>query len=227
MKLSGCTVSLLLWVTFWPVRANACDCATQPVCQSAWTSDIVFVGVVEQNDTTGARIVVEEQFRGERLGQRILIEPTERGVGCSYSFFAVGERYLVFGLKDSSGRWEAHQCGGTSRLEQAAEPLRYIRQALARPGPGRLSGDGFVDIDPGELVRSGPPLAHLRVSLLSASVSLTTVTDAAGRFQFSSVPAGDYMFTVDVPSELEPLPPRRISIGRNACIRHAFWTTKR
>ena len=90
-----------------------------------------------------------------------------------------------------------------------------------------MSGDGFVDIDAGEFVRLGPPLAHLRVSLVSARRSLTAVTDAAGRFQFSSVPAGDYMFTIDVPSELQPLPPRRISIGWNACIRHVFWTTKR
>ena len=90
-------ISLLLWVTLWPLRADACDCASQPVCQSAWTSDIVFVGLVEQNDTTGARLVVEEQFRGERIGKRILIESTERGVGSNYSSLPSANATLSLG----------------------------------------------------------------------------------------------------------------------------------
>ena len=129
--------------------------------------------------------------------------------------------------KDADGAWKVSLCGGTGLLDQSEGPLKYIRDALAHPGEGTLSGFAFVDIDPGTGVKSGPAISNVRLVLRGSNRELTTRTDLKGTYRFEMVPPGDYTLTVELPRDYTPVPPKHVAIGKGACGNHFFWTTKR
>jgi Carboxypeptidase regulatory-like domain len=211
--------------------AQACSCAPLPPCESFWTADVVFIGradsVVEKKPGAQvAQLAVDEWLRGERVGPKLTILSYGVGGSCDYGFTA-GSRYLVHAKKRPDGTWSASLCGGTASLADAAAALKYIRSALEQPGAGTLSGNAFIDTDPGEGVKSGAPIANARLILRSPRGEQTARTDGDGNYRFMAVPAGEYTLVAELPDDHAPVPPKRLAIGKDACLRQVFWTTKR
>ncbi len=226
-----CLVLVLLATLLVPDPADACSCALLSPCHTFWMADTVFIGhaqsVVEKtrgNQVT--RFVVEEWLRGERVGAEMTTTSYGVGGSCDYGF-QQGVKYLVHASKRADGSWSVFLCGGTAPIEQAADALRYIRAALAHPGEGRLSGFAFVDIDPGTGVKSGPSISNVRLVLRGANRELMTRTGPDGTYRFEAVPPGDFILTVELPPDYTPVPPKHLAIGKDACVNHNFWTTKR
>ena len=223
-------VGAVLVSASFPRQALACSCPAPAVCSSPWTADVVFVGLAENvarpaPRTEITRLRVEEWFRGERIGEEITVPAYSVGGSCDYGF-EQGKRYVVYANHRPDGSWHVEECSGTSPVERAAQQLTYIRDALANPGPGTLSGNAFVDVDPTEGVRLGPFIAGARVALEAGTRRFVATTDSQGQYRFDTIPAGEYMFSADLPPDLTPVPRKRIIIGKGACISHTFWTTK-
>ena len=224
-------ILVLLATLLVPDPADACGCAQLSPCHTFWMADTVFIGraqsVVEKtrgNQVT--RLVVEEWLRGARIQGELTTYSYGVGGSCDFGF-KEGSRYLVHATKDADGAWKVSLCGGTDLLDQSEGPLKYIRDALAHPGEGTLSGFAFVDIDPGKGVKSGPAISNVRLVLRGSNRELTTRTDLKGTYRFEMVPPGDYTLTVELPRDYTPVPPKHVAIGKGACGNHIFWTTKR
>jgi hypothetical protein len=71
-------------------------------------------------------------YRGEITGDAI-IETGLSGGDCGYNF-VTGESYLVFAWKEESGKLSTSICSGTTLLEDAGAPLRFLRGEAATAG---------------------------------------------------------------------------------------------
>jgi len=231
-KRHGLILAIVLLSACIPDAAHACSCARLAACETFWTSDVVFIGRAQRvlkipGGAQEARFVVDEWLRGQRAGSALTIFSYGVGGSCDYGF-EEGTRYLVHATKRAAGTWGASLCGGTAPVAEAAADLKYIRDALAHPGDGTLWGNAFVDLDPGEVVKGGPPIANARLVLRSSSGrELTTQTGKEGNYRFEAVPAGEYTLVVQLPSDHNPVPPKRIVVGKGACLQHVFWTVRR
>jgi hypothetical protein len=222
---------ILLAAVGIPDAAHACSCDRLAACQTFWTSDVVFIGRAHRvlktpGGAQEARIVVDEWLRGQRVGAELTIFSYGVGASCDYGF-TEGTRYLVHATKRPAGTWGASLCGGTAPVAEATADLKYIRDALEHSGDGTLSGYAFVDINPREGVQTGPPISDARLVLRSSRGELTARTGKEGNYRFEAVPAGEYTLVVELPPGHKPVPPKRIVMGKGACLRHVFWTVKR
>ncbi len=223
-------ILIALAAFFTPEAAHACSCAKLRPCWTFWTADVVFIGRAQSvvQKTPGdqvARFVVEEWLRGEKVGSEITT--ISRGIGgsCDYGFDQ-GTRYLVHASRRPDGTWSVSLCGGTAPIEQAADDLKYIRDALAHPGPGTVTGMAILNIDQGERKLSRP-IGDARVVLQSSRQEWTTRTDKEGSYRFEAVPPGDYTLMVEAPTGHQPIKPKRIAVGKDACAHHSLFTIKR
>ncbi len=171
-KRIGLVLVILIASAGIPDAAHACSCAMPAACETFWTSDVVFIGrahrvLKKSGGAQEARIVVEEWLRGQRVGSELTIFSYGVGGSCDYGF-EEGTRYLVHATKRQAGTWGVSLCGGTAPIAQATADLKYIHDALEHPGEGALSGNAFIDIDPGEGVRTGPPISNARLVLRSS-----------------------------------------------------------
>ena len=172
------------------------------------------------------RLIVEEWLRGERVGAAMTTTSYGVGGSCDYGF-RQGVRYLVYSSRRADGTWSVSLCGGTAPSEQADDDLKYIRDALAHPGDGTFSVHSFVDIDPGEGVKAGPPPAGARLLLRARVVSCVALFEQNGTYRFGAVPAGEYTLTVELSSDYTPVSPRHVVIGKGACLVQLVSVTKR
>jgi hypothetical protein len=205
-----------LLAVFWalvPARADACMCAPKQPCDGFWTAEVVFIGRAESVTNRGgdqvSRFVVQEWLRGERPVGDITIHSRGVGGSCDYDF-KHSVRYLVHGSRRPDGTWSAFICGGTLPLDQATDALRYIREALANPGAGGVSGTAFQ-------ARSSRMVADARVFLRTPQRELVARTDAEGRFAFTAVPPGEYTLVLETPPGLGSAVPQRVGVGKNSC----------
>jgi hypothetical protein len=252
-----CAAVLLVAVGVFCVSASAveaCTCLASPNnCQLAATADAVFEATVEsvelaprgptpdQASIANRRLSASEHlFLGELRRINLRDSRAWRGASqetvltaasadaCGYDFRA-GTRYLIVATRLEDGRLVVTSCGLTRPISEAAALLEYVqtlRQSDAHPriwGKVRIvaapqSGRGF---DPG---------VGLRVTAVGP-VQRSTVTDADGRFVFSSLPYGDCELDIRVPDSRPPLllsalpdGPVRLQRGRiPACEEVDYW----
>ena len=189
---------ILLAALFLPDAAHACSCAKLSPCSTLWTADAVFIGraqsvVEKRRGHQVTRFVVEEWLRGERVGAELTTFSCGIGGSCDYGF-EQGTRYLVHASRRADATWSVSLCGGTAPLAQATDDLKYIRDALAHPGPGTVTGIAILNIDQGErkLSRS---IADARVVLRSSREERTTRTDKEGNFRVRGCAGRGYTLT--------------------------------
>ncbi len=220
---------ILLAALFLPDAAHACSCAKLRPCWTFWTADAVFIGraqsvVEKRRGDQVTRFVVEEWLRGERLGAELTTFSYGVGGSCDYGFDQ-GTRYLVHASRRADATWSVSLCGGTAPLAQATDDLKYIRDALAHPGPGTVMGMAILNIDQGER-KVSRPISDARVVLRSSREERTARTDKEGSFRFEAVPAGESTLTVEAPAAHQPIRPKRIAVGKDACAQ-LFFTIER
>ena len=93
---------------------------------------------------------------------------------------------------------------------------------LGQPNAGTLSGVVFADLDRDGVRDTGEPGiagATVVVRQVGGALNRQVTTDAAGSYQFTGLPAGDYELTVALPGALSATTPatmnRTIVTGAN------------
>jgi hypothetical protein len=92
--------------------------------------------------------------------------------------------------------------------------LDFLRRARAAPLPASITGQ--------VVVRHKAPatlgaLAGARLTLRGGGREISAQTDDQGQYSFTRVPPGDYMVHVQVPDNVKPIPPTRITLVSGAC----------
>ena len=156
--LSICSVALLI---FSQIEVVACGCPgskdtdiTMAVTQHFGNASIVFSGEVIakefvpiiKEDTSGKAIKAENlvykflvggwwkgKFKDEITLNTSHFRYPDLGYGensgCEYSF-EVGEKYLVYAV-GSKGKFIAHSCSGTTRIENAEKDIQQLQKLKA------------------------------------------------------------------------------------------------
>jgi hypothetical protein len=215
-----------------PSVADACDCGRLAACEVFWTADAVFVGRAERVELAEGRhyrahLVVERWFRGETLGNRVVIDTRGAEISCEAYTFDEGQRYLVFAVKGAQGEWRTPLCGGTQPFASAATDLELVRGALRGRSPGSVSGFAFVSMSHMVMLQTGPPLVGARLTLESSSHRYTATTDKGGNYRFEEVAAGTYTLRVDPPPGVAAIRSMELEVHPSECVRHGFGTAPR
>jgi hypothetical protein len=215
-------IAVALLAVFCPRPAEACDCASTPICHGLWAASAVFLATADRvaSPSPGSedvRLVVDEVLRGE-VGRTITLHQTGLGASCDYDFTR-GGKYLVFATKLKNGSWQVLVCSGTRPRDALAErDLTYIRGALASPGTGAVSGYARAAQRRGDHSRTGVPLKDLLVTLRAGTNQVSVRTDANGEFRFDRVSAGRYSVVIGTKKLTTVLPSAAIAVGAEACL---------
>ncbi|HEX4913404.1 MAG TPA: carboxypeptidase-like regulatory domain-containing protein, partial [Vicinamibacterales bacterium] len=175
---------------------------------------------------SAAHLVVGEWLRGEKVGQKVVIDVTGAAFACNAYGFAEGVTYMVHASRGEHGEWRVWKCGGTAPLAFAAAALKYARESSRGNAPGRLYGFGFIDERPDPNDQGGPPLVGGALRLSSDRRTFATTTDAKGDYRFDGIPPGEYTLHI-THAGIQALPPKRFVVGTEACIFYPFWSRPR
>lgn len=211
MKRAPILLLSLLGLLVAPAAADACSCVGgTPLCQSFWTTDVVFSGEVISIGSTPnpyggqypahrlVRLKVLDAFRGGVQG--VVEVATGAGGGdCGYNFIQ-GMTYLVYAHAGKSGL-STSICSRTRVLSQAGEDLAYIRGAMQQPSAaGRVFGRVVYPRDPdGPPGTDSTPIGGYTVTLSDGQTTRSTTTARDGTYEFTGVAAGDYTVRVQLP----------------------------
>ncbi len=201
-----------------PDVARACSCATLPVCTTLSQSELVFVGRAERvtklaPGSEKTEFVVREMLSG---AQTTKLDVYAHGLGgsCDRSF-EQGREYLVFASRRDDRTWRVLLCSNTDVVDRVPPAdLDFLRRARAAPLPASVTGQVVVrhkaPAKPGSL-------AGARLTLRGGGREVSAQTNDQGQYTFKSVPPGDYMVDVQVPDNVKPIPPTRITLVSGAC----------
>lgn len=188
-------VGAVLATSWLPREALACDCPRTPVCSSLWTADVVFVALAAHvaRPTPGtemARISVEEWFRGERVGKEVTIGSYGVGGSCDRDF-EQGRRYIIYANHRPDGSWRVDLCSATLTVDRAAQDLKYVRDAMARPGPGAVSGAPLSTWTPPSVYKPDRRLRERALFSRRARVDLLPLLIREANTDFRPFPPGN------------------------------------
>lgn len=197
-----------------PSAADACTCAgPRSACEATGGADAIFIGHVVSIDVSpmnwrpmAGRVVqlaVIDAFRGLQLTQVSLVT----GYGstdCGYPF-RMGESYLVYAHRSSTGELSTSICARTRPLSAAAEDLAYLRSLAAiKPGtPARVTGR--VHLVEWSRPRGAKPRAMpgVTITAIGEGRTVTARSDRDGAFELAGLPLGSYKVTVKAPEGYE------------------------
>ena len=183
---------------------------TSTVCDRYQQSDVIFTGTAEtawvtmldthrlpvrwqpMEKSKRIRFLVREWYKGRRSDTvEVWMTPGD----CNLSIEA-DKTYLIYArINKDKRRVESDRCAGTIPVAQAAADLVFLTAAQLGPAQAtHLSGN------------AGAP--GLNIQAQSGVDSRYAITDAAGKFAFDGLPAGDWnLFPVGgapTPVHLEP-----------------------
>ena len=192
-----------------------------PPCQQLWFDadafpPIVFEGTVVSVEETEPVVSDSGSYQYRKvtfrditgwIGETSTWVTTGMGGGdCGYRF-EPGRRYVVHANRNpETGALGASICSQTSPIEEAAEPLTYLRTLSESSAGGSVFGRITMDQDrlsvavPSESSRR--PLEGVEVRL-SGPVVRSTHTDADGHYRFDALRPGEYEIHTEVPSRPE------------------------
>ena len=231
-RLVGALALTLALGTVGSERAQACSCIGPIVaCESAWTTDAIFVGKVLHVGPAAAtgdqfpsrqrpvRFDVTEAFKGVPLGELVVM--TGQGGGdCGYAF-AEGRTYIVYAHRSAAtGQLGAGICSRTAPVEQAGEDLAYLRGPFVTPaeeGPIRGTVTRYDPAPGPNLPSRRTPFAGADIRLEGYARAWTTTSGEDGAYEFR-VPPGEYRMFVNVRDGVYSMPGTE---GRTVWLRDA------
>jgi hypothetical protein len=197
-----------------------------PPCAALSTADVVVVGTVleSKRESLGGSlgwtvhtVAVSRTLRGSADPLLTLvpaleitavdIEASKAHAGeltkmstCDYPF-EIGEQYVIYLRRTSSGRWTTSLCAGTKRLALAAEDLDYLADLVTATPDARVYGSvSRIVLDPSDPTGTGTmPAPGVRIAVTGAAARFTVTSDAKGEFDLR-LPPGDYSVAAVVPS---------------------------
>jgi hypothetical protein len=220
-----------------PSGARACTCmAGIPLCESAWTSDVVFSGEVLSVESftnpngerftpnRRVRIRVIESWRGNVSG---VVEVTTGGGGgdCGYTFLPK-MTYLVYAYA-RGGALSTGICSRTRPLSQADEDVAYLKTATKPSAAGKIFGTVQYQQqwDPNGGRTPERLIAGYPVTLSDGKRTWKAVSDAAGRYEFT-IPAGTYTIALHTPEGERGVGPRHVTLADpRGCAAASFHVT--
>lgn len=197
------SVSMLL--SCLNTSAFGCSCPTeQPPCVAYQKAEAIFIGVVtditnapvDQVDNAKEFLIhfsVDHSFKGEQ-GTRLEVATTT-GTDCDFEF-KLGEKYLVYGYRDSRRhRLFTGLCARTRLFAYAEDDLAYFREL-----PSSTARRSLMAVD-GRSGRSLLKGADVIVEGLGSKYE--TAADSRGAFKIELALPGRYKVTVIGRSGLE------------------------
>jgi hypothetical protein len=208
--------ALVLAAFLYCSDADACSCiGSGPPCQAFFQPDaVVFLGTVRgitdpgrtAADIFDRRVVsfsIESALRGIQ-GSSVNVRTGLGGGDCGFDF-KPGLQYLVYAYRHKDGHLSAGICSRTRLASEATEDLTYLG-ALPSTGAGaRMFGTiNHWEHDPAtrETVHYGP-VADVQILLRGTRGTFSGMTDTAGKYIVSGIPAGSY--------DVDVLPPPAFS----------------
>jgi hypothetical protein len=219
--------------------ADACTCISSgPACQAFWTTDVVFDGTVVKIDSISRQetfsdqafqvtefvvtLQVRQNWKGVE-GETVQVTTSGSGASCGFDF-KMGSRYLVFASRGGSdSRPRVSLCSFTRAYNGSGEPAAFFASLGGPETGGRVFGT-IESLTP-SFSSSRSPM-DLEVRLTGNGRTLTT-TAKAGRYEFSSLAAGNYGLSVLVPDGYSTwMPTRSVEIpNQRACFESDFGLT--
>jgi hypothetical protein len=240
--------SLLLAAAYsgHPAPLKACSClAVGAACEAAWASKAVFLGKVtgvsdspqqvQFGNQTGTlhrnrfAFQILENFIGTS-GKTIDVITGTGGGDCGIPF-QVGQEYLVYAYRDPDGPLGTGICSRTAPAGRAAEDLTYLRSLAKAESGARIFG--FVTKGApgvtfrGDNVKAPEGMANVSVRLDAGGISKNAVTNLAGNYEFSGLPAGSYTLSAVMPGMLGGGDKRAVELRDHACSGQNFVAIER
>ncbi len=160
-----------------------------------------------------AKMLVEEPFLNVPAGLKEFLADTSGP--CEYGPLKAGERYVIYTHPDGrlDGVYHISMCSHTFAIRNRPRLLEALRNQL-KGGPPRLIGRTLpVAYDPG---RDAPALAGVTVTLRGRDILQSTVSDAAGSYEFQNLRNGRYTIQFAKPGFLPP-PSKEIEVTNGQC----------
>lgn len=198
-------------------QVTACTCSGRPqnvkgveICSYYWYSDSIFIGLAEKveiDNKTGVMKVtfsVEKPIRG--VSEKTVEVFTSAGGGmCGYPF-KQGEKYFVYGRKDSNGKLSESLCGPTVLLENAEDDLEYVKDIEDGKLGTRIYGSVFEDKQPTlRDKRVFENVSGIEITVKSEENEYKTRTNERGNYLFKEIPFGSYQITAKFPDGFREL----------------------
>ncbi|HEU4507202.1 MAG TPA: hypothetical protein VFR78_03120 [Pyrinomonadaceae bacterium] len=200
--------------------ASACTCVRpDPPCGEYGQADVIFLGRVvgsaerkSYTDDSGKktvydvgriRFLVQESFKGES-GYEVEIHSGTGGGDCGF-WFLRNESYVVYANRSSeNNKLYTNICMRTTHLSHAREDLEFLRGVgTSKPG-ATLSGQltRYIGNREHGPVEEGPKMAGVKVLIKGGGQTFETVTNEAGEYRITGLPAGEYDVFPQLPAHL-------------------------
>jgi len=160
-----------------------------------------------------AKMLVEEPFLNVPAGLKEFLADTSGP--CEYGPLKAGERYVIYTHLDGrlDGVYHISMCSHTFAIRDRPRLLEALRNQV-RGGLPRLIGRTWpVTYDNG---RDAPALAGVTVTLRGRDILQSTVSDAAGSYEFQNLRNGRYTIQFAKPGFLPP-PSKEIEVTNGQC----------
>jgi Carboxypeptidase regulatory-like domain len=201
-------------------RTSACSCARpDPPCGEYGEASAIFLGRVVGSaqrksavdekgnktvyDVGRIRFLVQENFKGV-TGYEVEIHSGTGGGDCGY-WFLRNESYVVYAYQGSEDKkLYTNICTRTAHITQAKDDLEFLRGVGDTKPGGTLFGRLARYIGDREHgpVQEGPKMSGVRVAIKGAGQTFEAVTNEAGEYRISGLPAGDYDAFPQLPDNL-------------------------
>ena len=221
-------LTIFLWLA-GPVLG--CECRSWTVCElvqqpTIFIGEVIDGGVNSIRDdpwyskANHVRFKVVESFRGVPKGTKIVDIAVTPTLGmCSPNPYFPGRTYLVVPSK-WEGKLRDGLCFSGRDVVNAADTVKYVRDYFAGKSP--LNVHGRVAVAPEWALVSyllsvgqAKPLSGVRVWASEDGRSLSSVTDADGRYSLTVPARGSY----DIKATLSPYNPdgATVTVGAGGC----------
>lgn len=189
----------------------ACSCIGRPqgargiqTCGYYLGSENIFIGLAEKveiDNKIGSMKVtfsVEKSIRGT-TEKTVEIFTSSSTASCGYPF-KQGERYFVYGRKNTDGKFRESLCGPTTLLKDAEDDLQYVKDIEdGKPGT-RIFGNVYDDRQATlKDKRTFEPLPEIEITIKSKQNEYKTLTDEKGNYLFKDVPKERYQVFAKLP----------------------------